>query len=824
MTTGYLNIPEFGSASWKSPVANLAALPATGNSLGDARVAQDTSTIYIWSGSAWVPVSGGGGGGNAFTTIAVPFGTNPVATTSTSTLTLTSADSTLTITGTAASKTVDYSLNLVSIAKGGFGISGVQTDIATTGTFTALAVTTSFINFTGTAAQKTLQGMVSNATNQRVTLRNTGANPLVIVHQSSGATAANRFDLEAGKDLSVVSGAEATVLFNTTSSRWNLQNIRNQVANDANNNLFSLISGTVVNTSNVVLGDSAVGNNAYTGSTSFIGGYRAGRFASGSGPSNSVIVGQNAVGSGVLTAGDQTIVGSTAGRDLTSGDSNAFYATGAGLLTTTGRQNSFFGPGAGGNNVSGSFGVAAGLGSGFNHRLGDYNISLGQGTGSNGATNLSNTVTIGAGARVTSSNQANIGGSTALNVGINNENPNYPLDVTGNLNISGNYSINGVVQTPWILGGNTSPSPNTIGTTDFTDFVLISSGNVAQTITPAGLIGFNKSAPASVIDVGAKNGSIVQPGSANSSINLSASGYSFGSGDKDYLAYSVLNVSGIDVFSSSGATTHFTEPSTTNYDPTGASATEQAGSGYDTSTDPTPSYQIYAVYGGGSFYSVVPATCSIGAWSGSNPFADVQVNWSVPPEVPSSYFVVRNATDNQSVGSPGLLDSNSSWSAGTTPPGIVISTYTVAVSCASVAAASSYRFLNTTNGTFQDNGGPAGIDDGTWTSGSTVTPTTSSYLSISAEGDIAIATAGKGLKIKEGSNAKMGTATMTGGSVTVSTTAVTANSRIFVTANSSSAGHGSLWVDTITAATSFKINSTNVLDDATVAWLIVEAT
>lgn len=59
----YLVLPAVGSPSWKSPVANLAALPATGNTIGDARVTDDTSSIYIWNGTSWVVVGGGGGGG-----------------------------------------------------------------------------------------------------------------------------------------------------------------------------------------------------------------------------------------------------------------------------------------------------------------------------------------------------------------------------------------------------------------------------------------------------------------------------------------------------------------------------------------------------------------------------------------------------------------------------------------------------------------------------------------------------------------------------------------------------------------------------------------
>lgn len=89
-------------------------------------------------------------------------------------------------------------------------------------------------------------------------------------------------------------------------------------------------------------------------------------------------------------------------------------------------------------------------------------------------------------------------------------------------------------------------------------------------------------------------------------------------------------------------------------------------------------------------------------------------------------------------------------------------------------------------------------------------------------GDVKLGTVGKGLYIKEGTNGTMGSAAMVAGTVTVSTTKVTANSRIFLTIDSPSLNIGSTYVSARTAGTSFVINSTNVLDTSTVSWLIVE--
>lgn len=93
---------------------------------------------------------------------------------------------------------------------------------------------------------------------------------------------------------------------------------------------------------------------------------------------------------------------------------------------------------------------------------------------------------------------------------------------------------------------------------------------------------------------------------------------------------------------------------------------------------------------------------------------------------------------------------------------------------------------------------------------------------IGTDVDFAVMTAGKGLRVKEGSNAKMGTSTLVGGTVTVSTTAVTANSRIFLTGQNSSGTHGELTVSARVAGTSFTITSSSGTDTRSVAWLLME--
>lgn len=89
-------------------------------------------------------------------------------------------------------------------------------------------------------------------------------------------------------------------------------------------------------------------------------------------------------------------------------------------------------------------------------------------------------------------------------------------------------------------------------------------------------------------------------------------------------------------------------------------------------------------------------------------------------------------------------------------------------------------------------------------------------------GDIRVGTVGKTIMVKEGTNAKMGVSTLVAGTVTVSTTAVTANSRIMLTPQNSSGTAGSVYVSARTAGTSFVITSTSGTDTRQVAWLIIE--
>lgn len=80
-----------------------------------------------------------------------------------------------------------------------------------------------------------------------------------------------------------------------------------------------------------------------------------------------------------------------------------------------------------------------------------------------------------------------------------------------------------------------------------------------------------------------------------------------------------------------------------------------------------------------------------------------------------------------------------------------------------------------------------------------------------------------GIEVPEGANKTMGIATLSSGTITVNTTAVTATSRIFLTINGGTLTNvGTPYVSARSAGNSFTITSTNGSDASNVAWLIIE--
>lgn len=124
------------------------------------------------------------------------------------------------------------------------------------------------------------------------------------------------------------------------------------------------------------------------------------------------------------------------------------------------------------------------------------------------------------------------------------------------------------------------------------------------------------------------------------------------------------------------------------------------------------------------------------------------------------------------------------------------------------------RLLSDASGNLSWGNGTAGTD-------TAMGRTAAGVLSVTT-GSFSVTTAGSGLAVKEGSNAKQGTAVLVAGSSVVANTSVTATSRIFLTSQADGGTPGWLRVSTRTAGTSFTITSSSNTDTSTVAYEIFE--
>jgi hypothetical protein len=108
----------------------------------------------------------------------------------------------------------------------------------------------------------------------------------------------------------------------------------------------------------------------------------------------------------------------------------------------------------------------------------------------------------------------------------------------------------------------------------------------------------------------------------------------------------------------------------------------------------------------------------------------------------------------------------------------------------------------------------------TGTAGNVITWSLAALLDIN--GNYSLLLPGAGLRVKEGSNAKQGVATLAAGSVVVSNTSVTSTSRIMLTTQTPGGTVGAVYVSARVAGTSFTITSTSGADTSTVAYQIFE--
>lgn len=85
-----------------------------------------------------------------------------------------------------------------------------------------------------------------------------------------------------------------------------------------------------------------------------------------------------------------------------------------------------------------------------------------------------------------------------------------------------------------------------------------------------------------------------------------------------------------------------------------------------------------------------------------------------------------------------------------------------------------------------------------------------------------MAAIGGGVAVAEGADARMGAATLVAGTVTVNNTSVTANTRIFLTAQVDGGTPGWVRVSSRVVGSSFTITSSDVADTSTIAWIMFE--
>lgn len=99
--------------------------------------------------------------------------------------------------------------------------------------------------------------------------------------------------------------------------------------------------------------------------------------------------------------------------------------------------------------------------------------------------------------------------------------------------------------------------------------------------------------------------------------------------------------------------------------------------------------------------------------------------------------------------------------------------------------------------------------------------TTDSSERFVINGNLKLLTAGNKIFIATGSNASMGTATLSGGTITVSTTAVTTSSKIFISYSGTLTNPGYISTANIVNGTSFDIVSSSGTDGSSVNWWII---
>ena len=772
-TSGYINIPEFGSASWRDPVPTATDLPATGNTAGDAVVAQDTAVIYIWNGTTWV-AEGGPAGVDSLNTLTgsltLVAGSNITITPSGSDITIASASgpaltigtpanglnitgSTLTIglsssSNTGALSNTDWS-TFNSKQPAGSYITALTGDATASGPGSAvLTLATVATPGTYTSVSVNAKGLVTAGTSPSIVASVTASAPIT----SSGGTAPNiaitgSSLTEATSSVLTITGGSASQLTATTiqvaqagastsgylpTTDWNTFN---------NKQSTLTFSDSLVNSGGTV---TLVNDSASPGFSQYYGTNAGGTLGYFSFPST---VGANtalsnlasvAVNLSLIPGADNSIdLGSTADQWRTG-----YFGTSIILPSATGK--------ASGGALSLSGGTAASSAAGGN-------ISL-LGAAGSGVT------TGGAGGTVTITGGAANGDNTQNNSG-------------GSINVTaGNSKGSSTGGTVTVSSGNGGVGTGSAGATGGTTNVNGGTGGAGSATSGNGG-GFTGKG-------GSGGGGVAGGAGGTAQLTGGTGGTGSGSGGNGGAANVTGGSPGNNASANGGSVTISSAGgSGTGAGGAGGTVTISSGTGGGDNTQNNSGGSITVSAGhsagsaGGPAVTITAGVGGVGTSTTGANGGNTNVN--------AGAGGVGSATGG--TGGNVVISAGAGGNSGTPGAGGIIQLEVAATT--SVAE----RFRVTSTACFTSNC------------------------------QLEVHNTGFGLGIAHGTNCKLGTSALSGGTVTVSNTAVTANSLIFLTSQADGGSPGFVRVTAKTANTSFVITSSNGSDTSTVAWLIVEA-
>ena len=247
----------------------------------------------------------------------------------------------------------------------------------------------------------------------------------------------------------------------------------------------SALFSNTIGTNNVALGSVSLKGNT-TGSSN--SGFGTSALLSNTTGSNNTAIGSTSLF--MLTGSDNTTVGSFSMAWSTMGDKNTALGSSAiGGFTnstgssnvavgyqslyslTSGTSNTSLGTGALYANSTGSSNIAIGSNAGSSISTGNYNVIIGSNTGSTIAAS-SNNILVADGQ---GNERFRINSSGNMGLGVTS--PSYKLDVSGDVNVTGNFRVNGTI----LSGGGGAGTVSSV--TSANSYITVTSGTTTPVIT-----------------------------------------------------------------------------------------------------------------------------------------------------------------------------------------------------------------------------------------------------------------------------------------------------------------------------------------------------